>query len=175
MAEFPAPILSPARVHDRARQYTGHYPCWIRRPYQGGFFSIEHFRICSYCECIHPGDAIELLEAGAWLEEGNRPRKYLLQTPNPIAGDLVRMGSIPGPIFSGSIEFFPPGRRLRAPARDGLLFEPSAAERMAGHFERPALEQAPALISWPLFSDHVSDRQWPEIWAAQGEHHAEDF
>lgn len=167
MPEFPAPSLSPARVHDRARQLCGHHPSWIRREYRGGIYFIEHFRICSYCRSIHPGDAIELMrDCGARLEESQRPGKHFLISENPIAGDLVRMGSIPGAIFEGAHPPINLRQRLKDPARPGLSFIPSMAERLAGHFERPALEQAPRWIEWPLYSEHISDRQWPEIWAA---------
>lgn len=167
MPEFPAPALAPARVHDRARQLCGHYPCWIRREYRGGLYSIAHFRICSYCGSAHPGDAINFLASGEGrIEESDRPGKHYLIIPNPIAGDFVPMGSIPGKVFDPA---HPPADlrgRLRDPARADLRFIPSIAERLAGHFERRALEQAPASIRWPIYSEHISERQWPEIWAA---------
>jgi hypothetical protein len=167
MREFPAASLSPSRVHDRARALSGHHPCWIRRPYAGGIYSIAHFRICSYCECAHPGDAIDLLLAGeSRLEDSPKPSKHYLITPNPIAGDLVAMGSSPGAVFDRAHWPADLRHRLKDPARPGLAFRPSIGERLAGHFERPALEQAPAWIQWPLYSEHISQSQWPEIWAA---------
>lgn len=169
MAEFPAYSPSPARVHDRARALSGHHPCWLRRPYSGGPYSIFHFRVCSWCGCIHPADMIQLLRAGGRIEESSKPGKLYLITPNPIAGDLIPMGSIPGRCFDGSCQYLPPWRRLDAPPRAGLKFEPDISERLAGHFERPALEAAPAEIHWPFYSEHTTDRQWPEIWEAAQE------
>jgi hypothetical protein len=175
MPEFPASTLAPARVHARARELVGHQPCWIRPPYESGLFSISHFRICSYCRCIHPGDMIELLREGrSRLEHAAKAEKFFFVTPNPIAGELVPMGSMPGPIFEGSLDFFPPSRRFASPLKSNLAFTPTPAERLAGHFERPALEAAPDLIRWPFYVEHTSERQWPEIEAAasQGEEHA---
>jgi hypothetical protein len=167
MAEFPAPSLAPARVHERARHLVGHHPCWLRRAYQGGLYSIEHFRICSYCGCINPTDLIELLLAGETrIEETGKPGKVLVITPNPIAGALVRMGSAPGPVFNRAYQPTSLRNRLKDPVRDGIPVQPTIGERLSGHFERPALEQAPALIRWPLYSEHISQRQWPEIEAA---------
>jgi hypothetical protein len=166
MAEFQAFSPSPARVHDRARALIGHHPCWLRRAYCGGPYSIFHFRTCSYCCCAHPADLIDLLCAGGRLEESSKPGKFYLITPNPIAGDLVPIGSIPGRVFDGSCQYLPPGRRLAAPARAGLDFRPDNSERLAGHFERPTLEPAPAEIRWPFYSEHTTERQWADIWAA---------
>lgn len=167
MPEFRAVSPSPARVHEQARALTGHHPCWVRRPYCGGLYSIEHFRACSYCGCINPGDMIELLEAGgSSFESATKNGKFILLTPNPIAGDLVHMGSVSGPVFNRDHGPINLRDKLRDPTRRGLVFSPTVAERLAGHFERPALEPAPAMIPWPFYAEHTTDRQWPEIWAA---------
>lgn len=169
MAEFPVLTLAPARVHERARALTGHHPAWIRRPYHGGIYSLEHFRVCSWCGCINPSDMIELLRAGdSRLEATAKDGKFLLFTPNPIAGELVRMGSIPIAVFNWE---HPPSNliaRLRAEASER---EASAAERLVGHIERPLYELAPLMIRQPFYDEHTTDRQWAEIWAAaqQGE------
>jgi hypothetical protein len=167
MAEFPPSTPSPARVHERARALVGHHPVWTSRPYAGGLYAIAHFRICSWCGCIHAGDLIDLLLAGrSSFESTAKPGKFLVRTPNPIAGDLVRMGSIPGRIFERGHEPVDLRQRLIAPAKRRLMFRPSTAERLSGHFDRPALEIAPTMIVWPFYAEHTNDRQWPEIWAA---------
>jgi hypothetical protein len=175
MPEFPAITPSPARVHERARALTGLSPCWIRQQYAGGLYAVSHFRICSYCRCIHPADLIELLEAGASrLEITAKAEKFLFVTPNPVAGDLVHMGSIPGRVFAKDREPADLVSALLLAADPQLTFAPTIGERLAGHFERPALEPAPAMIPWPFFIEHTTERQWPEIEAAaaQGEQHA---
>jgi hypothetical protein len=175
MAEFPATTPSPARVHERARHLIGHHPSWIWRPYRGEIYSISHFRVCSYCACIHPGDLIALLQEGqSTFESTSKVGKYLIRTPNPVSGDLVRMGTMQGRIFERAHEPSDLRRKLSAPTKRGLVFEPTAAERLAGHFERPAFEVAPAMIVWPFYAEHTTDQQWPEIWAAaaRGAHHA---
>jgi hypothetical protein len=166
MAEFPAVAPSPARVHPRAFEFTGHRPCWHRAPYRGGKWSTEHFRTCSYCGCIHPSDMIELLDNGSRFSLTNKRGKFLLFTPNPIAGQLVRMGSVPGAVFAK--EHWPQVlmHHLLCDADAALSFVPTIGERLSGHFERPALESAPAEIVWPFYSEHTTERQWPEIWAA---------
>lgn len=167
MAEFPAPSPSPARVHERARYMVGHHSRWIYRPYNGEIYSIAHFRICSWCVCIHPGDLIDLLNAGrSTFRETAKPGKFILTTPNPVAGKLVRMGSMPGPIFERGREPRDLSHKLTDPTKRGLAFNPTKAERLVGHFERPALDTAPAMIAWPFYAEHTTDRQWPEIWAA---------
>lgn len=175
MPEYPALTPSPARVHQRARALTGRYPRWIEPSYAGGLFQLT-FRICSICRCVHPTDLIELLcEGRSGLEPSpGRSDKFLFTTPNPIAGDLVRMGSVPGAVFDRSPAPKDLRHRLMDPSKPGLAFVPTMRERLAGHFERPALAEAPAMISWPFFIDHTTDRQWPEITAAlqQGEEHA---
>jgi hypothetical protein len=167
MAEFPAPTPSPARVHGHAHGLVGHHPCWLRRPYWGGIYSTEHFRTCSYCACIHPGDMIEMLErGGSRFESAVKPGKFLFTTPNPVAGDLVRMGSAQGSVFARGHEPTDVRHKLRDPPKRGLAFVPTAQERLSGHFDRPALEVAPTMIVWPFYAEHTNDRQWPEIWAA---------
>lgn len=156
---------APARVHDRGFERTGHRPTWLRRPYVGGLYSTEHYRTCSWCGCIHPGDMIELLwMRRSKLERTAKEGKHLFLTPNPIAGELVRMGSMPGPVFA-----FEPtclSERLLAPARRDLEIAPDLVERLAGHFERPCLEPAPALIRQPFYSEHTTAPQWAMIEAA---------
>lgn len=167
MGEFRAFTPSPARIHDRARALIGHHPAWLRRPFTGGLFSTEHFRICSYCRCIHPGDMIELLEqGGSTFASSDKPGRFLFTTPNPIAGDLVRMGSVQGPVFSRNDPPFTLRERLRWPVRAELEAAPEIAERLTGHFERPHHEPAPAMIRWFFYAEHTTDQQWPEIWAA---------
>jgi hypothetical protein len=161
--EFRTPSPSPAKVHEHARRLIKHHPCWLKRPYKSGLFYIEHFRTCSYCLCIHPLDMIELLEAGgSRLEASGKVGKLYFVTPNPIAGELVRMGSVAGPIFSGTTTYFPSHRRVTAPTRD-LDFEPTPSERLSGHFERSLFEPAPEYVRWPFYSEHTCERQWPEI------------
>lgn len=167
MPEFPAFTTPPAKVHARSRELTGHHPHWTRHLYRGGIYSLEHFFVCSWCGCIRPDDAISLLRAGhSHLEESARPGRYELVTPNPIAGNLVHMGTLPGSIFSRDRQPINLDEKLRNPAKRGLMFTPTPQERLTGHFDRPALESAPTHIRWPLYRVHVSDRQWPEIWAA---------
>jgi hypothetical protein len=173
MPEFPPFAPSPARVHENARAYTGHHPHWHRREYRGGLYRTDHFRTCSYCGSIHPSDLADLLEAGeSWLEDGGKPEKRLLMTPNPIAGDLVCFGSCPGPVFSRGNWPLTLQEKLMAPAAQDLC--PSIGERLAGHFERQLYEPAPSLIPQPIFHDHTTDRQWGEILiaAARGESNA---
>jgi hypothetical protein len=175
MAEFPAFTPSPARVHDRARERTGHQPAWLRRAYEGGPYSVSHFRTCSWCRCIHPQDLIELLADGnSSIHPGNNPGKFLLVTPNPIAGDLIHRGSVSGRVFARDREPADLVSALFLARNPALNFEPTIGERLAGHFERPALEAAPELIVWPFYTEHTTDRQWAEIAAAahQGDDHA---
>jgi hypothetical protein len=167
MAEFPAPTPSPARVHELARALVGLHPAWLYRRYDSGIYSISHFRICSWCGCIHPYDLIALLDEGrSTFESSTKPGKFLLRTPNPVAGDLVHMGSISGRVFERNHEPSQLRQRLTCPTKRGLVFKPTTAERLTGHFERHALEPAPAMIIWPFYAAHTNDRQWPEIWAA---------
>lgn len=164
MAEFPAFTRSPGRVHELARMRTGHHPAWIRRPYKGGVYSIEHFRICSYCGCIHPGDMIELLLAGgSGFESSFKPGKFLFTTPNPVAGELVRMGTLPVPVFNWVHQ---PGTLLIRLKEEASERDATVAERLIGHIEKPVFEPAPDLIRWPFYAEHTTDHQWPEIWAA---------
>jgi hypothetical protein len=159
--------LTPGRVHQNARALSGHHPCWIRQEYAGGIWRRDHYRICSYCGCIHPADMHELLLAGgSRLEAAAKPGKHIFFTPNPIAGELCQRGSIPGRIFPAGGSPQTLRDRLRKPARPDLEFEPSLGERLAGHFERPCLEQAPAMISQPFFGEHTTAAQWAEIEAA---------
>jgi hypothetical protein len=156
MAEFPAFTSSPARVHDRARALIGHHPCWLRRQYDGGLYSLEHFRVCSYCGCIHPRDMIDLLEAGgSSFESSPKLGKFFFITPNPIAGKIVRMGSVPGRIFERNREPANLRHRLTSAPRRELPFSPSVGERLMGHFERPALQQAPEAIRWVFYAEHM--------------------
>lgn len=161
--------LTPARVHDRAYQLCGHQPAWIRQPYRGGIYHCEHFRVCSYCGCVHPLDLLELLHAGeARLEPTAKPDKYLLLTPNPVAGKVVRMGSMPGPVFTPDGQPADLVSRLLLAAKPGL--EPTITERLAEHYDRPCFEPAPAFIRQPFYSEHTTQLQWAEIEAAaQGE------
>jgi hypothetical protein len=173
MPEFPPFAPSPARVHENARAHTGHHPHWEQREYRGGLFRTDHFRTCSYCGCIHPADLAELLEAGqSWLEECGKPEKRLLMTPNPVAGELVSMGSSPGPVFRRDVWPMTLKDKLLAPAAPDLC--PSMGERLAGHFERPLLEPAPRMIPQPIFQDHMTERFWGEILvaSARGENNA---
>jgi hypothetical protein len=166
MADYFTALLSPNRIHERACQLTGHRAYWHRTAYRGGLYSTEHFRTCSFCGSIHPGDLLELLNNGGRLVSSDRPDKFYVFTPNPVAGELVQMGSLPGPVFEK--EHWPQrlAHRLYGQLREGLPFEPSINERLSGHFERAVLIPAPAEIKWPLYSAHVNDRQWPAIWAA---------
>jgi hypothetical protein len=169
MAECPAFTTPPARVHKRARALVGHHPAWVCRSYSGEIYAISHFRICSWCGCIHPGDLIDLLRRGqSSLASAAKPGKFWLTTPNPVAGDLVRMGSMPGRIFERNHEPADIRHRLSDQPKRGLMFRPTVGERLSGHFERPALEIAPATIAWPFYAEHTTDRQWPEIWDAAG-------
>jgi hypothetical protein len=165
MGEFAAPTPAPRRVHDNAWR-IGHHPVWIRRPYNHEIYAISHFRICSWCGCIHPLDLIGLLAEGSTIESATKPGKYWLVTPNPVAGDLVRMGSVPGRVFDRRHEPRDLRHKLSAPKKRGLMFEPSASERLSGHFDRPALEVAPKVIRWPFYAVHTTEWQWSEIWAA---------
>ena len=168
MAEFPAFSPTPARVHEHARALIGHHPCWERRGYRGGIYSIDHFRVCSYCSCIHPGDLIDLLRAGGTFSPSLKHGKFILTTDNPIAGDLVRMGTLPTPVFNWAMQPTTLRRRLNE-----VPSEPDAttADRLVGHIERPLFEIAPDRILWPFYAEHTTDHQWPEIWAAQGDYH----
>lgn len=165
---------SPAHVHQNAHRFTGHHPCWIRRAYSGGLYRTDHYRTCSYCGCIHPGDMTDLLLDGGTLEATTNPNKHILVTPNPIAGELVRMGSAPGPIFSRT-EWPQTFRdRLTFPAAPDLEFTPSLADRIVCHFERACLEPAPAVIAQSFYAEHTTQQQWVEIMTvtAQGDHDA---
>jgi hypothetical protein len=165
---------TPARVHQNARALCGHHPCWARPEYRGGIWRRDHYRLCSYCGCIHPGDLIGLLLAGgSWLESARKAGKFFLMTPNPIAGELCRMGSISGPVFDRKSWPRSLRDRLKAPAARRLDFQPSLGERLAGHFERPALELAPPMIRQPFYLEHTNKPQWAEIEAAanEGEKH----
>lgn len=171
MPEFPAQSPSPARVHPRARELSGHHPHWHRASYRGGLICSLHFRTCSFCGSIHPSDMMALLRSGrSFLEPTAKADKRILRTPNPIAGRRIRMGSLPEPVF----EFWPLSLRdrLREPAAADC--EPSPAERLAGHCERPLFRPAPDWIEQPFFLQHTTDEQWGEILAAiaQGERHA---
>lgn len=160
----PAASPTPARVHADASALIGHRACWLRPRYSGGIWRRDHFRICSFCGSIHPRDLLNLLAAGgSELEPGGKPGKWILISPNPIAGHLGRMGSMPGRIFDQ------PPRNLRerliSKARP-LEFSPSMQERLSGHFDRPSLEIAPEMIAQPFFENHASEPQWAEIRAA---------
>lgn len=166
MGEFRASTPMPGRVHSRA-PLVGHHPVWLHRPYRNEIYAIAHFRICSWCGSIHPADLIDLLLAGgSTFESAPKPGKFWLRTPNPVAGDLVRMGSLPGRVFDRRHEPRDLRHKLSEPKKRGLMFEPSVTERLTGHFDRPALEIAPSMIVWPFYAEHTTDRQWPEIWAA---------
>jgi hypothetical protein len=156
--------LSPARIHELAYQHCGHHPCWIRLGYAGGIYSIEHYRICSYCRCIHPADLVSLLEAGNSRLIRARPGKHILETPNPIAGELVRMGSLPGAVFPKDQEPADLISKLLLAAAPGI--SPTISERLAEHFDRPCLEPAPAMIEQPFYSEHTTESQWAAIEAA---------
>lgn len=158
--------LSPMRVHSRAVELIGHRAHWHREFYRGGLYSTEHFRTCSYCGCIHPGDLIELLHAGGRLQQAIKPGKFYLFTPNPVAGNFVHMGTVPGHVFDPARWPHNLNHRLYCDTSPALRFEPTIGERLSGHFERPALEPAPAEIKWPFYAEHTNERLWPEIWAA---------
>lgn len=165
MPEFPS-SPSPARVHGNARAYTGHHPHWTRREYQGGLWRTDHFRTCSYCGSIHPEDLLDLLEAGgSWLEEvRGKPEKRILLTPNPVAGELVCIGSWPAPAFARDAKPRTLRERMLAPAAKGL--NPSIGERLAGHLERSVFEPAPSHVPQPIFHEHLHERLWQWVQAA---------
>lgn len=172
MPEFPAISPSPARVHERVGELTGHQPHWRRQRWRGEWYCRNHYRTCSFCGSIHPGDMIAMLRSGrSRLEECGKAAKRILITPNPIAGRMVRMGSISGRVF----DHWPVSlrERLSADASQSEL-DPSIGERLSGHFERALLEPAPAEIEQPFFLNHTHDAQWFEIIAAIkfGERHA---
>lgn len=158
--------LSPMRVHERAFGLTGHRAYWHRADYHGGLYDTHHFRTCSYCGCIHPGDMIELLRMGGRLEQDAKPGKFNFFTPNPVAGNYVHMGSCPGRVFDKQRWPQDLKHHLYADAAPALRFAPTIGERLTGHFERPALEPAPAEIKWPFYAEHTNEKLWPEIWAA---------
>lgn len=141
----------------------GHYPAWIRLEHRGGIYSRSHYRVCSYCTCIHPADLIELLEAGESRLIRARPGKHLLLTPNPIAGDLVIMGSTPGAVFAER-KGADLVSRLWREAREGV--HPTISERLQEHFDRPCHEPAPSFIQQPFYAEHTTDSQWAAIEAA---------
>lgn len=173
MAVFAALTLSPSHVHDGVCQLIGHRAYWHRQPYHGGLYSTEHFRTCSFCGCIHPGDLAELLNSvGGRIEESDKPGKLFLFTPNPVAGALVRMGSIPGAVFQRHHEPQNLKHRLYGDADPTLPFEPSISERLTGHFDRPALEPAPAEIKCPFYSEHACEEQWAALVEAAATHGA---
>lgn len=58
----------------------------------------ETFRSCSYCGSVHPADLLELLDKGAQLggsdwKYGWPHKFYISYIPNPLAGQVVEMGS----------------------------------------------------------------------------------
>jgi hypothetical protein len=169
------PPLSPQGVHTRACQLIGHRAYWHREPYRGGAYSTEHFRTCSYCGCINPGDLMQLLREGGRLESTAKPGKFYLITRNPVAGELVRFGSVSGAVFAKGKWPQDLRHRLYGDVNAQLPFQPTISERLSGHFERPALDSAPALIHWPFYAEHTNHEQWPDIWAAakHGEKNAE--
>lgn len=170
MPEFPPYATpSPARVHPNARALIGHHPHWQKRDYSGGLYSKAHFLTCSYCGSIHPRDLFNLLRVGgSRLEECSKAEKRILITPNPIAGESVRMGSTPAPAFDR--DHWP--RSLRDRLRDPAAHHchPTIGERLACHIERPDFEPAPPFIAQSFFLEHASADQWAaiEALAAQG-------
>jgi hypothetical protein len=159
MAVLPvSPSPSPARVHGRGAALCRFNPAWIRLTYRGGPWSKDHYRVCSWCGCIHPADLIALLNAGDSLLRRARPRKHLLLTPNPIAGQLFQMGSIPGPVFPKHRRPADIPSKFLLAARPGV--NPTAAERLAEHYDRPCFEPAPDLIIQPFYAEHTTEAQW---------------
>lgn len=156
---------APARVHPDAFRLIGHRPAWLKREYQGGLVSTEHYRTCSYCGCIHPWDMMDLLSAGkSTLMPTTKSGKLLLITPNPIAGKLVHHGSQPGHVFDRNSEPANLVSKLLLAAKPGL--NPTIAERLTEHFDRPLLASAPDFIGQPFFIEHTTEPQWAEIEAA---------
>lgn len=155
------PALSPARVHERARAMTGHQPCWTRLQYLSGLYSKEHYRTCSWCGCIHPVDLVELLQMGSSSLKRDRTAKLILVTPNPIAGVLVRFGSMPGAVFAKDYQPADLMSQLLLAARQGI--KPTIGERLAQHYERPCMQPAPELIAQPFYAEHATQSQWAAI------------
>jgi hypothetical protein len=98
MAEFAATALSPVCVHEPRVQLIGHRAYWHREPYRGGLFRLSTFACAATAAASirrHDRTAVKRRR----LECTSKPGKFLLFTPNPIAGELVHMGSVPGPVF----------------------------------------------------------------------------
>jgi hypothetical protein len=155
------PARSPARVHTRALMTSRLTAAWIRLTYRGGLYLRDHYRTCSWCGCIHPFDLIELLDAGKSRLRHIRPGKIVLLTPNPIAGELVAMGSVPGPVFPKDRQPADLSSKFLLASIPGV--NPTRTELLNEHYDRPCHVPAPDLIEQPLYAEHTTDSQWAAI------------
>lgn len=168
MPEFPAASPSPHKVHGHAAGLIGIAPTWVWTHYRGGIYRMDHYRRCSWCGCIHPSDMMALLRAGrSSLERTGRFEKRIFRTPNPIAGRSCVIGSIPGAVFERDREPADLVSKLLLDTRPGI--SPTISERLAEHYDRPAVAIAPEMIEQPFYLDHTSDAQWDDIMAAQAQ------
>lgn len=82
--------------HANEPQFREYAPCWREaqpeRPPHG-----QTFRTCFYCGSMHPEDLVAALEAGAKLGGSDWkygwPHKFYVEVPNPLAGQIVQVGS----------------------------------------------------------------------------------
>ncbi len=160
----------PSVVHRHSPMLRGiPAPHWQRRGWDGGPYSQEHYRVCSYCGSMHPEDLRNLIAGGSTTIQGTtKAYKRYIMTPNPIAGREVRIGSRSGPIVHVGGEPQGAVARLLAPIdrersgvpeghRIGLL------QRLRGTWEHDMLGTAPRMIQQKFYMEHVTREEWDEI------------
>lgn len=159
MTDVPAPI----DVHAGSLRYLGLEVEWRRHRYDGGPYSQMHYRVCSYCGSIHPGDMADLLREGrSRLEGTTKAYKRYFMTPNPIAGKTVRVGSRSGPVFTRDA---PRGLVARLLSDCVVELKPPVTllERFRMRYDRPTMGTAPAEIQQKFYMEHATPELWEEI------------
>ncbi len=91
-----------------------------------------NLRHCPYCGGIHPKDAFELLKSGANLELADMkygwPHKFYIDgVPNPLAGQIVKIGSRSG------------------------------ADGKGGYFDEDIVGPAPKTLQVKFYNTHLND------------------
>lgn len=101
---------------------------------------------CSFCGSMNPDTLMELLESGgAELGPTDKSYKVYVSRLNPIAGQIIRIGSDSGPAFD----------RAGMPSRSDLTPE----EIKANHYHRDITGPAAPMTHEKFYFRHLSDDQ----------------
>lgn len=133
-------------------------PYTWRKPYTSAPYGYA-FRTCNHCGGIHPEDAIRLIAEGCKVEGTTKGYKRYLHVPNPLAGKVVRSGSMSGSLFSAKkLRWW---QRLTAPAT-ALPYNagaPTIMERLRGRYNRELRGPAPSHTHAKIYFWHFDEGQ----------------